>query len=135
MNEKSQNQSLFSNQQLKELSKPSLLTLLKYVDSMFKEKEGEIPTPPDVGLTPFQRQVMLAREIELLIERDGEARVSTALLYDVFSGPWIDRSIHLLDVIFEDNNWTMRGSITEAIVTITPGKEGERWTLTTPASR
>ena len=53
MNEKSQNQSLFSNQQLKELSKPSLLTLLKYVDSMFKEKEGEILAPPGVVLTPL----------------------------------------------------------------------------------
>ena len=127
MNEKSQNQSLFSNQQLKELSKPSLLTLLKYVDSIFKEKEGEILALPDVGLTPFQRQAMLAREIELLIERDGQATLG-GKRFRVFG--YGKKGLNKTHTFFSDNGWVGVFNLRElghkhGAWTITPGKEGE----------
>ena len=102
-------------------SKPSLTTLMKYVDQQFDEKGGKTPLPPDLALTPFQRQAMLAREIELLIERDGRARVALSLTDNIFCQEELPPSVAAVDFFF-DNGWDC--DLVGDLWIITPGKEG-----------
>ncbi len=115
-------------------SKPSLTTLMKYVDQQFDEKGGKIQLPPGIGVTPFQRQAMLAREIELLIERDGQARIGLDRMNDAFvvigiimdaDGKIQDGYPATYEGYFMDNGWDATRDTSVKIWTITPGKEGE----------
>ncbi len=94
---------------------------------MFKEKEGEILAPPDVDLTLFQRQVMLAYEIELLIERDGTARVTKQSMEGLFLGVDSATAQYLREAAYFGEiggGWFLPQGT--GVWTITPGKEGER---------
>ncbi|KKN53488.1 hypothetical protein LCGC14_0601850 [marine sediment metagenome] len=100
----------------------SLIPLLWLTAEVYKQTGGLPPSFLGTNLTPFQRQLILVRHIELHIKDHGKAEVKDVLMKNLFTGGEKVTNYTRTVLFLLENGWSFVRDSKFKIWTIKAGK-------------